>query len=111
MTLVDTRLVRGEHRELVPELAELGGQHPVDEQIHRQLMLAFYRAGRQGDALATYQRLRRTLAEELGVDPGQQLRELEAAILRQDPALDVPGAEPSPVTVTTRVVPALLPPA
>ena len=55
------------------------------------LMAAQYRAGRQGDALASYQRARATLADELGVDPGPQLQELERLILAQDPSLETAG--------------------
>ena len=57
-------------------------------------MLALYRAGRQGEALAVYQRLRRTLVDELGIHPSQPLRELEVAVLRQDPVLDRPAPAP-----------------
>ena len=70
----------------VPELEQLVADRPLDEQVQAQLMLALYRSGRQADALAAYQRLRRTLDEELGIDPSQELRDLETAILRQDPA-------------------------
>jgi YVTN family beta-propeller protein len=68
----------------VPELEELVAQHPLRERLYGQLMLALYRAGRQGDALETFRRARRTLAEELGLEPGPQLRELERKILQQD---------------------------
>jgi DNA-binding SARP family transcriptional activator len=64
---------------------------PLDEQIQAQLMLALYRSGRQADALAVYRRLRRTLDEQLGIDSTRVLRDLETAILRQDPALDGPA--------------------
>src|SRR5206468_1742531 len=80
----------GEHAQLVPELEEMAADHPLDERIHEQLMLALYRSGRQADALAVYHRLRGTLDEELGIGPGQALRDLETAILQQDPALDAP---------------------
>jgi DNA-binding SARP family transcriptional activator len=90
--LIDTRLSLGHHTQLIPELETLVRQYPLHEHFHGQLMLALYRAGRQGEALAAYQRLRRTLGEDLGIDPSQPLRELETAILRQDPALDVPRA-------------------
>lgn len=61
-----------------------------------QLMLALYRAGRQGEALGAYQRARALLADELGVDPGPELRRLEAAIVAQDTALEYPVAQPPP---------------
>ncbi|NES27073.1 tetratricopeptide repeat protein [Micromonospora terminaliae] len=89
--LLDARLALGEHGSLVPELAQLAAEHPYREQIHHRLMLALYRAGRQVDALAAYQRLREALATDLGVDPGPALRELHAAILRQDADLAPPA--------------------
>jgi len=106
--LVETRLALGQHLQLIPELEDLCRQYPLHEQTHGQLMLALYRAGRQGDALAAYQRLRRTLDEELGVSPSQSLRELETAILRQDPALDPPPL-PVPAVAASGSVPAQLP--
>lgn len=102
--LAETRLALGEHVRLVPDLRRLVQQHPLHEQCHQLLMLALYRAGRQADALATYQRLRRTLADELGIDPSPALRELEAAILRQDASLTA-----SPVGPAPDVIPAQLP--
>lgn len=89
------RLELGEHASLVPELEVLAKEHPFDEELHAQLMLALYRSNRQADALAAYQRLRRALADELGVEPGAQLRELESAILRQEPSLQT-QAQDSP---------------
>jgi len=88
--LVETRLALGEHTALVPQLHRLVHDHPLDEQLHGQLIIALYRAGRQADALAAYQRLRRTLHDELGIDPSHPLRDLVTAVLRQDPALDPP---------------------
>ena len=85
--LVEARLALGEHAQLLPELERLSQQHPFDEHLHGQLMIALYRSGRQADALMAYRRLREQLGEELGIDPGPRLRELEAAILRQDDAL------------------------
>ncbi|GIF96712.1 SARP family transcriptional regulator [Catellatospora citrea] len=85
--LIDVRLTLGEHARLIPELEQLISARPFDEDLHRQLMLALYRAGRQAESLARYQRLKRDLADELGIDPGLALRELEAAILRQDASL------------------------
>ncbi|MEU7855576.1 AfsR/SARP family transcriptional regulator [Nonomuraea sp. NPDC049141] len=95
--LIDARLALGQDLQLVPELTALSRQHPLHEQVHAQLVLALYRAGRQSEALAVYQRLRRTLADELGIHPSQQLRELEIAVLRQDPALDL-SASPAYLT-------------
>jgi DNA-binding SARP family transcriptional activator len=86
--LYEARMSVGEHRELIPELEQLAAGHRLDEQIQAQLMLALYRSGRQADALAVYQRTRHALAEDLGVDPSGALRDLEVAILRQDPAID-----------------------
>src|SRR6185295_14170312 len=102
--LIEIRLRLGQHRALIPELAELSRQAPLDEQIHGSLMLALYRSGRQADALEIYQRLRRTLRADLGIDPGQAVRDLESAILRHDPALDL-AAQPGRVSA----VPAQLP--
>ena len=102
--LIDVRLALGQHTQLLPELESLSRQYPLNEQIHRQLMLALYRTGRQADALAAYQRIRHTLDEDLGIDPGQGLRDLETAILRQDPTLDAsPPASPGPVVVHGKV--------
>ena len=112
--LSEARLDAGEHRQLIPELEQMAADHPLDEQIHAQLMTALYRSGRQADALAVYQRLRATLADELGLTPSPALRELETAILRQDAALDASApavslraAAPPPPPVP---VPAQLPP-
>ncbi len=98
--LVETRLALGEHAQLLPELEALTRHHPFDEQLHAQLMLALYRSGRQADALGVYKHLRFTLRGELAIEPGPPLRELEAAILRQDRALD-----PVPEVAPRRAVP------
>ena len=84
-----SRLGRGECALAVGELQRLVALHPFRERCWRLLALALYRTGRQGDALAALQRARSYLAEELGIDPGVELRELEVAVLRQDPAPDV----------------------
>jgi DNA-binding SARP family transcriptional activator/tetratricopeptide (TPR) repeat protein len=105
--LIEIRLARGEHARLVPDLEDLVRDHPFDEQLHGQLMVALYGSGRQADALSVFQRLRRTLDEDLGIDPSPALRDLEAAVLRQDPAID-----PTVATVTLPAgvpVPAQLP--
>jgi len=94
--LAGARLDLGQHLQVLPELETLSRQHPLDEDLHRQLMLALYRAGRQADALAAYQRLRRVLDEELGIGPGQALRDLVSDILRQDRDLAGPPAPADP---------------
>jgi len=84
---VDAELELAASGELVSELEALVREHPFRERFRGQLMLALYRNGRQADALEEYQAARRVLDEELGVEPGPQLRELERAILRHDPSL------------------------
>jgi DNA-binding SARP family transcriptional activator len=84
---IDARLELGQDAEVVPELEELVAEHPLREPLRGQLILALYRSGRQAEALETYRETRRVLVEELGIEPSPELRELERAILRQDPAL------------------------
>ena len=79
----------GRHAGLVGELEGLVALHGLHERFHEQLMLSLYRNGRQADALRAYQDARRLLAEELGLNPGPALRSMEAAILAQDPTLDL----------------------
>jgi DNA-binding SARP family transcriptional activator/tetratricopeptide (TPR) repeat protein len=88
---MDAGLARGLHSELVGELTQLAHDHPWRERFHAQLMLALYRCGRQAEALAAYQRTRRMLVDELGVEPGRELRDLQAGILDADPDLAAPG--------------------
>ncbi|OQZ91861.1 hypothetical protein BST11_06675 [Mycobacterium alsense] len=85
----DALLATGRAAEIVGELEAAVAEAPLRERRWGQLMLALYRAGRQGEALAAYQRARGQLAGELGVDPGPELRRLEAAIVAQDSSLDV----------------------
>jgi DNA-binding SARP family transcriptional activator/ABC-type branched-subunit amino acid transport system substrate-binding protein len=87
-TRVDIDLALGRHAELVPELDTLVRRHPLRERLRAQLMLALYRSGRQAEALERYDEGRRVLGEELGLEPGSRLRELQADILAQDPRLD-----------------------
>jgi DNA-binding SARP family transcriptional activator len=89
---IDADLEAGRNSELVPELEGLIAVSPLREHLRWQLILALYRAGRQAEALEVYRETRRVLAEELGLDPSPALRELERAILRQDPSLVVPAA-------------------
>jgi DNA-binding SARP family transcriptional activator len=92
---IEADLALGRHAELVAELEALVTQHPLRERLRAQLMLALYRCGRQADALADYRTARRALTEELAIEPSPPLRELEQAILRQDPSLDLaPTAAP-----------------
>jgi predicted ATPase/DNA-binding SARP family transcriptional activator len=92
---IEAELMLGGHGDLTGELEALVQEHPFRERLWGQLILGLYRSGRQGDALRAYQRARAVLAGELGVDPGPELRKLEAAVLRQDPALDTPAVVPA----------------
>jgi DNA-binding SARP family transcriptional activator len=85
----EAELALGLHADVVGELEGLVREHPLRERLRRQLMLALYRSGRQAEALEAFQEGRRVLVEELGIDPSSALRELERAILTQDPALDL----------------------
>ncbi len=88
--LVELRLDRGEDAALIPDLEELCRRHPLRERAAGLLMVALYRADRQADALAVERRLRAGLLDELGLDPGPGIRDLEQRILEQDPQLLVP---------------------
>jgi DNA-binding SARP family transcriptional activator len=92
---IDADLARGRHADLVGELQALVAEHPLREHLHGQLMLALYRSGRQADALEAYRGAREFLLDELGLEPSEDLKRLEAAILRQDPELE-PRAEATP---------------
>src|SRR5262249_9439482 len=87
-------LALGRQAELISELEVLVREHPLRERLRGQLMLALYRSGRQADALESYRDGRRLLDEELGLEPGEDLRKLERAILEQDRAI---GARPVPL--------------
>jgi DNA-binding SARP family transcriptional activator len=89
---IDADLAVGRHDELVGELEALVAEHPLRERLRRDLMLALYRSGRQAEALDAYQAARLTLLDGLGIEPGTALRELEGAILRQEPSLNLPGS-------------------
>ena len=91
--LLEAELELGRHAALVGELELLVAAHPYQERLRALLMLALYRSGRQAEALEAYRATRRQLNDELGLEPGQVLRELEAAILRQDVVASV-GAPP-----------------
>src|SRR5580693_4810862 len=87
-TRAEALLACGRHRELIAELEALTTAHPLRERFWYQRMLTLYRAGRQADALRAYRELRDILVAELAIEPGADLRELQARILSQDPALD-----------------------
>jgi DNA-binding SARP family transcriptional activator len=87
----EARLECGQMREVVPDLERLVADHPLRERPRALLMLALYRNGRQAEALAAYQDARRVLVDELGIQPGTELRNLEQAILEQRPDLDNPS--------------------
>ena len=89
---IEADLALGRHSALVGELEALVAEHPLRERTRAQLMLALYRSGRQAEALEAYQAARHALVEELGIEPGRALRELEKAILRQEPTLDLAAA-------------------
>jgi DNA-binding SARP family transcriptional activator len=91
--LVEAELALGRHEAMRPELDALVAEHPFRERPRAQLMLALYRSGRQAEALDAYQAARRFLDEELGLEPSPLLQQLQQAILRQDPALDVPAGD------------------
>jgi DNA-binding SARP family transcriptional activator len=114
--LVEAKLALGGHAEVISQLEMLIAERPYRERLRAQLMLALYRCDRQADALQAYQDARSQLVEELGIEPGERLRELERAILAQDPALAVPVGwdgdaappGPAPADLPTGVVTFLL---
>ena len=107
---IDADLRCGRERELVGELTELTMTSPYRETLWEQLVLALYRSGRQTDALAAYQRMRTLLRDELGVDPSMRLRDLEAAVLRQDAALDRSAPDPMLAIAPADSKPTISPP-
>ena len=101
--LIEAKLALGRHAEVVGQLESLIDEQPYRERLRAQLMLALYRADRQAEALQAYQDARRTLVDELGIEPSERLRGLERAILAQDPELqwpadDEPAGDEPPVT-------------
>src|SRR6266540_1725992 len=108
---IEADLALGHQREVVSELETLIAQHPLRERLRSQHMLALYRSGRHAEALASYQTFRRTLAEELGIEPSASLRGLERLMLQQDPSLELPArtetraAAPAPGVETVSEAP------
>jgi YVTN family beta-propeller protein len=96
--VVEADLAAGRDQEALAQLERLIEDHQLRERLHGQRMLALYRSGRQAEALEAYADARQRLVDQAGVEPGAKLRELQAGILRQDPALDLPAApvEPRP---------------
>jgi tetratricopeptide (TPR) repeat protein len=86
---IDVLLARGRHAAVIGDLRTMTAEHPLRERAWAQLMLAFYRAGRQADALAAFDEARQACARELGLDPGPALRELRQRIVVADPALTI----------------------
>lgn len=89
---IEARLRLGKHQEVLTDLAGLTAEHPLDENLHALLMVALHRSGRRQEALRTFQQLRATMVEALGLEPARQLHLLQQAILADDPKLD-----PTPV--------------
>lgn len=98
-TLFTATLAAGRHREVIGELEALVSEHPYRERLWGFLMVALYRCGRQADALATYQRARDLLVEELGLEPGGELRRIEESILCHDSWLAAPERLDIPVSL------------
>ncbi|HEY7074385.1 MAG TPA: BTAD domain-containing putative transcriptional regulator [Solirubrobacteraceae bacterium] len=109
---LDAELGLGRHALVTAELEALATRHPTRERLAAQLMLALYRCGRQADALEVYRRTRATLVEELGIEPGPSLREMQQAVLAQSPALELgrpaptAPADPPPPRVAPAPAPA-----
>jgi DNA-binding SARP family transcriptional activator len=94
---LDSDLALGKHAEIIPALTALSNENPYRERLRALLMLALYRAGRQAEALAAFDKTRRLFSTELGIDPGPQMQDLQLRILNADPDLmDVPAAERPP---------------
>ena len=92
-------LALGAHGDVIGELAQLNAEFPLRERLASQLMLALWRCGRRGEALTAFDRTRRLLATELGIDPGQELRDLHARLLSDDPSLMPATTDAAQVTV------------
>jgi DNA-binding SARP family transcriptional activator len=95
-TRIDADLHLGRHADVIAELRHLAGAHPLRERLHAQLMRALYRDGRQAEAFAAYARARQVLVDELGTEPGPELKELQQRMLAADPVLAVASPLPAP---------------
>ncbi|HWW54273.1 MAG TPA: BTAD domain-containing putative transcriptional regulator, partial [Acidimicrobiales bacterium] len=104
---MEEELACGRHSAVVSDLEALTAGYPLRERLWGQRMLALYRTGRQADALRVYQELRRQLGDELGIEPGPALAQLEARILRQDPTLVAPATSVAPAGTEPVVAPSV----
>ena len=100
---IEADLALGRHEEVVGELESVAREHQLRERLQRMRLLALYRCGRQADALEAYRTTRRRLVEELGVEPGPELKELERMILEHDPSLGSPRRETRRVVAARRL--------
>lgn len=106
MDRIDCDLAQAGHERVLGELQVLVREHPLRERLRAQLMLAFYRADRQADALDAYRQARHALLDELGIEPSESLQRLQQAILRHDPALEAPaGIAGIPVAAAEQALP------
>jgi predicted ATPase/DNA-binding SARP family transcriptional activator len=96
---IEAELALGRHEDMLPEVVRLADEQPLRERLQGQAMLALYRCGRQSEALARYAAARRLLHDELGLEPGPELRDLQRRILQQDSALVGPPATDAPASV------------
>lgn len=103
---IDLELALGHHDDLVPELEALVRAHPLRERLRGHLMVSLYRSGRQAEALDAYQAARTVLRDELGLEPSEELQELQRAILAHDPALAAPERVDLPAAAAARRPPA-----
>ncbi|MDG4786095.1 AfsR/SARP family transcriptional regulator [Micromonospora sp. WMMD1102] len=100
---IDLLLAAGGHGDLLPQLRDLTAREPLRESMWGRLMVALYRAGRQAEALETYQSVREVLVDQLGVGPSEELRSLHRAVLTNDPAIAAPVTVTRPLRPIRRV--------
>ena len=103
---IESDLQLGRHADLVGELEALVAEHPLRERLAGQLMVALYRSGRQAEALEAFTRTRDYLSEQLGLEPGPALREVQAAVLAQDPELSPPARQEEAAAASAGPAPA-----
>lgn len=102
---VEARLRLGRHHDVLPELAGLLPEHPQNENLHAQMMVALHRCGRRQEALRMFQQLRRTMTEELGLEPSRRLHLLQQAVLADNPVLDVDARDDGLAQTLDRIIP------